>query len=75
MDTLFSAAWFDDEGKEGVGEKPVAPIRRPAPAGPKPGPDPLLIALAVLSGLGALGFATVALAMTAVVAYLWSLSA
>jgi hypothetical protein len=74
MDTLFSAAWFDD--KEGDdGDKPAAPVRRPAPAGPKPGPDPLLIAVGVLAGLGAVGFASVSLAMTAVVAYLWTLSA
>ena len=33
MDTLFSAAWFDDEKEGGEGDKSVAPVRRPAPAG------------------------------------------
>ena len=72
MDTLFSAAWFDEDKQGEESDRPAAPVRR-APPGPKPGPDPLLIAIGLLSGLGVLGFATASLVMTAVVAYLWSL--
>jgi hypothetical protein len=71
MDTLFSAAWFDDEQKEGAEAKPATAARR-APA-VRARPDPLVLAVAGLAGLGALGFAFVSLVMTAAVAYLWTL--
>jgi len=71
MDTLFSAAWFDEDA-EGATAPTAVPPPRP-PAAPKGPPDPLVIAVAVLSGLGLLGFSCMSLALTGIFAYLTTL--
>ncbi len=70
MDTLFSAAWFDED-QETASQAALPP--RP-PAAPKGPPDPLVIAIAVLSGVGVLGFSCLSVALVGIFAYLATLA-
>jgi len=70
MDTLFSAAWFDED-QETV---PQAAPLQPKPAAPKGPPDPLIIAVAVLSALGLLGFSCLSVGLVGLFAYLATLA-
>ena len=69
MDTLFSAAWFDDD-QETVPQGAPPP---PKPAVPKGPADPMVIAIAVLAGLGVVGFSCMSVALTGIFAYLATL--
>jgi hypothetical protein len=70
MDTLFSAEWFDED-RETV--PTTAPAARPKQAVAKGPPDAVVIAIAVLAGLGVAGFSCLSVTFTGLFAYLSTL--